>query len=136
MNKISPSILVSRSVENHFRLKFKLDGLPKITNSIRVNWKAVHFGRVKWKQEVFKAIYDKLPEKPLEKSKITLTRHSSVCPDYDGLISGFKPIIDGLVQHGVIVDDSMKHIKTEYLWKHIRPKCGYVEIEIEEVLEI
>lgn len=73
---------------------------------------------------------------PLERARLTLTRYSSVAPDFDGLVSSFKHIIDGLIDAGVIVGDSMKVIGAPtYLWEKTSPAKGRVKVIVEEVVE-
>lgn len=71
------------------------------------------------KHEIFKRIkrdiavlaHNRAPGKPLEKFKISVTRHGAKCLDYDNFISSLKPFLDGLTLSGVIKDDSWKYIK-------------------------
>lgn len=74
------------------------------------------------------------PPKPLKKAKITLTRHSSVSPDFDGLVSSFKHILDGLIDAKVIQNDKFENIGApEYVWEKTGRRAGRVTIEVLEV---
>lgn len=83
---------------------------------------------------VFLAVAKLKPEHPLFKAKLTLIRASSRECDYDGLVSSFKHIIDGLTQCGVLVDDSKDHIGIPD-YRQIKAKIneGYVTIKVEEI---
>jgi Holliday junction resolvase RusA-like endonuclease len=73
------------------------------------------------------------PKRPLDRVRVVFTRFSSVEPDDDGLVHGFKPIRDALVQWGVVVDDKRKNLAAEYRWEKAPPKHGKVRVEIEEL---
>lgn len=48
----------------------------------------------------------KRPPAPLEYAKIRLVRYSHRMLDFDGLVGSMKPIVDALVEAGIICDDS------------------------------
>lgn len=74
------------------------------------------------------------PAAPLEKAKLTLERHSSVEPDFDGLVSSFKFIIDGLVDCGVLIGDKTSVIgRPDYQWVKASPKKGKIVVIVEEL---
>lgn len=98
----------------------------------------MHWAQRKREADVWKALirakaYEcKIDNLNLPKAHITLTRHSSRCPDYDGLVSSFKRAIDGLVDAQVIQDDSFHVIgASRYLWVKAPPGKGFVTIKIE-----
>jgi hypothetical protein len=65
---------------------------------------------------------------------LTLTRGSSVQPDYDGLVSGFKHVIDGLVLAKVLINDDQETIGIpEYKWVKADPKEGFIRVTVEEI---
>ncbi len=114
-------------------LAFELAGLPKLTNSLRVHWRVKHNESVKWKQLV-KEKLSWVPPHPMKKAKITLTRCSSREPDFDGLVSGFKHVLDGLVEAGVLQNDKPSVIgQPTYLWEHAGPRAGKIKIRVEEL---
>lgn len=130
-----------------FRLEFTIEGLPKTTNgNARRHWRALHNEAKTWKKHVLDAekktswhtkASDDPPKAlinpcPLDKAKLTLTRFSSSEPDWDGLVSSFKHVIDGLVEAGVIVDDKMSVIgQPQYFWVKCAPKKGRIKVEVE-----
>ena len=72
------------------------------------------------------------PPKPLEKASLTLTRHSSVMCDFDGLVTSFKNCIDGLVLAKIILDDSPQIIGIPvYKQVKTKPKQGFITIKVE-----
>ena len=74
------------------------------------------------------------PKAPFKKAKLTLTRFSSVEPDFDGLVSSFKPVIDGLIKCGVLENDKMSNIgKPDYRWEKVKPKQGKIVVTIEGI---
>lgn len=74
------------------------------------------------------------PPRPLTKAKLTLIRHSSRCPDYDGLVVSFKPVVDALKKCGIIADDSMSVIgKPTYEWKKIGVREGKIAVIVDEI---
>jgi hypothetical protein len=116
-------------------LEFKIDGLPKTANKmLRSGWQMKHVHSKKWKREVWGRVWHKKPEHPLYNAKLTLTRHSSVRPDYDGLVSSFKSVIDGLVEAGVLINDRYENIgNPEYLWVKAPPAYGHIVVKVEEI---
>ena len=118
-------------------LEFTLQGLPARTNSAHTSWRARYAEARKWKSMVASAVILKRakPERPLTKAKLTLTRHSSIRPDYDGLVSGFKHVIDGLIEAGVIENDRDENVGIpEYRWEKAAQRNGFITVRVEEVL--
>ncbi len=71
---------------------------------------------------------------PLKKAKLTLTRFSSIKPDFDNRVISFKPIIDGLVLAGVIEDDNEDVIGIpEYPHEKTSPRKGQIRIHVEAI---
>lgn len=114
----------------YFEVNIK--GLPKTQNQlIRKHYRVVTAEKNHWKYEVFVHCHKYIPEEPLSKAKVICTRHSSVEPDYDGLVSSFKYVIDALVAHGFVIDDSSKYLEREYEWKKEKRGHGFIKIEFE-----
>jgi len=118
-----------------YEIKFRLDGLPKTTNAQT----GMHWGRKsvianQWKNRVMQAIGANTPLAPCQKARIVCRRYSSKEPDYDGLVSSFKHVIDGLILARVIADDAMSFIgMPEFSWHKAPPKKGYIEVEVYEL---
>lgn len=106
-----------------------------MTNSLsRGRWQTRHKNALKWKALVALAVAMIRPEKPFNKAMLKLTRFSSKRPDYDGIVSGFKHIIDGLVEAQVLKNDTFEVIGNPlYDWGKAKYKQGYVLIEVEEI---
>lgn len=113
-------------------IEFEIPDLPKTINALgRAHWAVKAQEAAKWKALVHLSVCAYKPEKPLEKARITLTRYSSGKPDFDGLVSSFKHVLDGLIEAGVIIDDSMDNVTTEYAWERAQPKKGKIHIRVE-----
>lgn len=99
------------------------------------HWRLKHAEAKHWKKEVAIAVACKQPPAPLERARLTLVRYSSVSPDPDGLVSGFKHVIDGLRDAGVIANDRWENIgMPNYLWEKCAPKAGRIMVIVEEVV--
>ncbi|MFL9611142.1 hypothetical protein ACKF11_13735 [Methylobacillus sp. Pita2] len=121
-----------------YQLKIKIPELPETTNAARHangHWST----RAKKDRGLKMAIWHLIleqgkPRTPLARAKVTLIRHSSSEPDYEGLVSSFKPVLDCLTESGVIVDDNCKVLGIPtYLWGKAKPKAGYSEVIVEEI---
>lgn len=113
--------------------EFELPGLPKTSNvGLYTHWAKKLVEAKKWKRLVMEATHRFKPAQPLTSAALTLTRMSSSAPDFDGLVSSFKHIVDGLVVGGILIDDNMSTIGAPtYLWEKCSPKAGKVKIRIE-----
>lgn len=122
-----------------FKIEFEIKGLPKMTNSLHVHWTKKHKESKLWKGLVQNAVLfgqerAALEFLPLTKAKLTLTRCSAVEPDYDGLVSSFKHVIDGLKEAGVIKDDKASNIgQSKYAWEFAKQREGKIRVMVEEV---
>jgi hypothetical protein len=116
-----------------YRLYIRLDGLPKPVNRmLRQHWAIVKKEVDFWKLLVKTSAIGRLPDKPLEKARCIYIRHSSRAPDYDGLVSSFKAVQDGLVLAGVLKNDTVDIVKSIYLWEKCPQKEGFIEIIVDE----
>lgn len=120
-------------------ISFEINDLPKTTNSGgRAHWALKVREAKKWKKMVLEQLIAKdnwqQMNFPFQKAKLTLTRYSSKEPDFDGLVSSFKHVIDGLKEAGVIIDDKVSVIDQPiYLWSYARPRQGKIKVEVESV---
>lgn len=116
--------------------EFSIGDLPKMTNrTAGKQWFSRHKERVKWQRLVEPHCHKLgIVNLKLEKASLTLTRLSSKAPDSDGLVSGFKFVIDSLVKCGVLVDDNYRIIgMPTYLWQYRPKKQGsLITIRIEK----
>ena len=119
-----------------YYLEFKLDGLPKTTNAKRGfgHWAQYYRESVKWKKSLIPYFTSMKPSKPLKKARLTLTRYSSSQPDYDGLVSSFKHVIDALVDAGILENDKPQNIgRSTYTWEKAEKNKGYIRVLVEEI---
>ena len=123
-----------------YRLNFTLQGLPETTNAARHSnghWSERHKKDKSWKRQVWvEALQKGRPRQPLHKASVTLIRYSASEPDFEGLVSSFKTILDGLTEAGVIANDSMSVIgQPAYYWRKAKPKQGKIEVFVEDIQE-
>ena len=119
-----------------YRLKLELDGLPRMANiqSGKSHWRHGHAEAKRWQQYVVaKVPYFAKPQKPLERARLTLIRFSSSEPDFDGLVRGFKSVVDGLVMAGVLANDKLSNTgQWNCHWEKAPPKKGRILVLVEE----
>jgi hypothetical protein len=118
-----------------YRLTFELDGLPRMANPSgkSTHWRAIFGENRKWKSAVFAAVQGRLPKQPLTRFTLTLVRVSSVEPDYDGCVRGFKAIVDGLREARVIADDKITNTGAwRCSWEKCKPGKGKVRVTVDE----
>lgn len=115
--------------------EFSIHDLPLMTNgAMSKHWTAKHRERIKWQRLVsVECLNAKIMDLKLNSAILTLTRHSFREPDFDGLVSGFKGVIDSLVKCGVIVDDKPSVIgESKFVWKYAPKKPGgFITVKIE-----
>lgn len=115
-----------------YELKFEIKGLPRMTNRTRVHWSKTLRHANEWKKLVYMAVMKAgRPPLPLQRARLVLTRCSTQTPDPDGLVSGFKHVIDGLTVAGVLADDKFTNIgMPEYRWEPAKIRQGKVRVEV------
>lgn len=116
-------------------LKIEINGLPKIlSNGSQKNFWARENHKKHWKRLTMLAVtaagWGSRPA--LTKAHAVFTRHSSREADFDNAVHSFKPVVDGLVQAGVLIDDKPSVLTREYRWEKASPKKGKITIEIFE----
>ena len=121
-----------------FFLKLELPGLPRTTNA---NSRGKLRDRLRekrlWKRTVWLLVREQggPPVEPIKQAALKLTRFSSAEPDYDGLVSSFKHVIDGLVESGVLAGDKRVHIGVpDYQWVRCPAGKGKCTVEVNEVV--
>lgn len=117
-----------------YELSFILPGLPKTMND-RMHWAVKAKENKKWTNMVHYMTFGKRPISPLKQAHLILTRFSTREPDYDNLVSGFKPIIDALVTCEILENDHRQCIGiSDYRWERAPQKQGKVRIQVAEQL--
>lgn len=112
--------------------EFELEGLPKTTNSNMGHWTAKAAEARKWKRAVADKCFNHPFKIPLKTAKLTLIRYSSVSPDYDGLVSSFKHVIDSLIDSKVIENDKFDNIGAPtYRWEKTSKGQGKISVKVE-----
>lgn len=77
-------------------------------------------------------LYGKIPPKPFSFYKLHLTRFSSSEPDYDGLTSSWKYIVDALKYYKVIEDDRLSNSGPwNVMWQKCPQKHGKIHVVVE-----
>ena len=117
-------------------VKFRIDDLPKTRNQLTYGKR---YDRVKekdkWLQLVAITVGNKIPKKPITLAEISLKRASSSLPDYDGLVSSFKYVIDALVKLDILKDDNLKILPNPtYEWTRVKRNEGYIEVCLKEIV--
>lgn len=119
-----------------YRLEITENRLPKMTNAQnKMHWIQGYKERNEWMHLIlFYAMKFGVPITPLKKAKLTFIRYSSKAPDYDGLVSAFKPCIDALVKNYILHDDNMSVTGVPtYQWEKAAPNEGKIKIIVEEI---
>ena len=116
-----------------YHLKLDLPGLPRINTSDNRHWRVRQREKKDWYFLVWIESHRFVPESPLVRAQVRITRHSSSEPDYENLTQGGKHILDGLVRAGVLADDKPSVIgQPEYRWEKAPPRKGHVTVEVWE----
>jgi Holliday junction resolvase RusA-like endonuclease len=126
--------LISSSIMNG-TIDLEVKGLPPMANGSHGSWQVKNALRKYWKTQVGLMLLGKTPKVPHKKVKVVFTRYSSVEPDYDGLVHGFKPVRDALVQYGVVEDDKSSNMQAEYKWIRAGRRDGKIRVEITPIPE-
>ena len=121
------------SDNNQYELLIELKGLPPMANGSHGSWQRTWAIKKAWKQRVGYLLMDKAPQYPYKKIKVRFTRYSSVEPDYDGLVHGFKAVKDALVEYGFAQNDKISNMESEYRWIKAKAKEGKITIEITPI---
>jgi Holliday junction resolvase RusA-like endonuclease len=118
-----------------YTLTLSINGLPKTTNQgARRHWRYWQAESRLWQDKVLAHIGRDKPPLPLLKAKLILTRHSSFEPDFDGLVSSFKVIIDSLRHAQILFDDKQSNIgQPEYKWSKVGRNKGSITVEVFEI---
>lgn len=118
-----------------YRLTVEIKGLPKMPNAfLRGHWRNAHSNKQRWQGLLIRKVGAHIPPEPLKRAKLTLTRHSSVEPDFDGLVGSFKFASDALVRIGVLENDTMAVIgQPEYRHEKVKQNAGKITVTVEEI---
>lgn len=119
----------------NYSLEFEIHELPKTTNAqASLHWRDKARETKRWHQMVWAVVGKRKPPVPLAKARLTLIRRSFEEPDFDGLVSGFKHVIDALVVIGVLADDKLSNIgQPKYEWQKHPRKQGKIQVTVEAI---
>lgn len=127
---------VGRRDSKKYVLEFNINRLPKMTNRIsRAHWAVKTREASDFRQLVHDAVRLRKPPQALKRANLFLLRCSAQEPDFDGLVSGFKHVIDGLVSSGVLINDKSSNINPTYRWEKAKKNKGLIRVKVEEVSE-
>ena len=90
-----------------FECSFTIDRVPHSLNKkLRTHWRGQRKESKSWDVIIMLEADQLKPASPLNRAKLSLTRHSHRMLDYDGLVGSMKPVVDALVECGFLRDDS------------------------------
>jgi hypothetical protein len=121
---------------NRFHFEVQIFELPEMRANgrlARAHWALIHKHTTKWRMAVQMELIAQGAARvgPWSRVAIECTRASVREPDFDNLVSSFKPLIDGIVDSGLIEDDNSKVIVArEYLWTPAPRGKGWVKVVI------
>lgn len=121
-------LILSRACIQIRRGVFKCRSLPMSMSNQRIHWVIKSKWTRAWKDEVKSAIviyYGKLTEKiPIihtgQKTNIEITLFTCSFKDCDNAYGSIKPILDGLTESGIIIDDSPEYINLKVDQKKVK----------------
>lgn len=119
-----------------YKLDIQLHSLPDSLNKgLRGNRMKYFAKNKRWDLLIFGMVRHRLPPEPLKKARVTIVRHFWRTLDYDGLVGSMKPIVDALVDAGVLIDDSYKVTGPWVVTQEHRPKSSgpLLTVCVEEI---
>jgi len=116
-------------------LVFKSEGTPPNYANARMHWRVKFVSLALWKAHVVKHIGRTPAQWRIEQPQLTLTLFSLKEPDFDNLVSRWKPVIDGLVAAGIIQDDKISVIGSPtFHWRKVKKlKDQSIEILVSDI---
>jgi hypothetical protein len=107
--------------------------IPHNMSNMRMHYMAKSRWTKEWKRLVEEAFLEQatLPRPRYDKSTVVVKFYAIPQFDCDGAYHAAKPVIDGLTNSGIIVDDSQDHIDLKVEQIKVNKKCDErVEIDI------
>lgn len=116
-------------------IEIRLEGLPKTPNElVRLHWAQKAKEAKKWRTMSAYVARKFKPKTPFESVELTFIRGSSRQCDFDNGIAALKPIIDGLKDAGIILDDNPNVVKAiRFGWEKASRSCGYIKIIVDPI---
>jgi Holliday junction resolvase RusA-like endonuclease len=104
---------------------------PSLNPMLRQFWHLRHKDQKRWRWLVraarLAAKYH--PTEPLQKARVTITRHGKRILDRDNLYGGVKGLVDILVKEGILADDTPAHVELVVQQRVTKPPRTVVQIE-------
>lgn len=117
-----------------YTLEFEIPGLPPTQNGSHKGFRAAAKIRKEWRMAACVSAKSRRPPSPLKKVKLWVTRCSSVRTDFGNRVGAAKPILDGLVDAGIIDDDNDDVIiEQHYLHENVAKGKGKMRVRVEEI---
>jgi hypothetical protein len=118
-----------------YRTEFVINQLPVSGNKLlRMHWAPRNRYNNEWYDLVRMFGMRFKPPSALQGARISFIRCGSRHLDYDNLTTSFKPVLDGLVKSGFLVDDSTKIVKEiKYSFQQVKIKDSRIVIIIEGI---
>ena len=119
-----------------YKLDLTFHSLPKSLNkALRTNRYKSNQTNKGWDWLVFGMTRNKTPKEPLKKARIRIVRHFYRTLDYDGLVGSFKPVVDALVDAGILKNDTWEVLGVWDCSQEFRPKSAgaLLTVSIEEI---
>lgn len=90
------------------------EATPSLNRMLGEHWAKKSAKRKHWAWLVRAARLEarEFPAEPMQRARLTITRHGRRICDRDNLIGGTKILTDCLVREGFFVDDSPAHLET------------------------
>ena len=117
--------------------------IPRVTISnnklLRMHWAKKMLLKRMWEDEIRVELYRLTRENPSffdkykvnKKKKVSIISYRKAFCDRDNFIGGLKPVLDGLIKNGLILDDNQNWIDLCAEQRH-DPKNKRTEIIIED----
>lgn len=116
-----------------YHLSIEIGGVPLCNAAEDKTWRARKRMRDDWCNRVHYSTVGKRPPAPLEFSIVSITRCSSMMPDYDNLQHGVKFLLDALQRSGIIIDDAPHNIGVPLAyWRRAKRGKARTLIEVTE----
>jgi len=101
-------------------LDLTIEGTPPNYANARMHWRVKHTSVTLWADFVIHSLANIPFDWQIIKPRLTLTLHGINEPDFDNLVSRWKPILDGLVRAKIIEDDRISVIGSPtFHWKKV-----------------
>jgi hypothetical protein len=119
-----------------YSLTFTIDVLPITLNkALRGSWRKWHGNFDVIQKIIHLKTLKTRPKAPIKKASVKIVRYSSCTLDRDNMYFTFKPVIDGLVNAGIIIDDGFDQVKELYpVQVKSKRKDARIEVTVQELV--